>query len=65
MLGGGSWEAFNTAIILELGDFLRHVRFILYQDILMLDIELAQFKIEHFHNLFKVVVTCFDHFLSL
>ena len=35
------------------------------QDVLVLDIELAKFEIEHFHDLFKITVTGFHHFLSL
>ena len=65
MLRGRSREALHATVLLQLRHFLRHILLVLDQNVLVLDIQLAQFEIEHFHDLFQVVVAGFDHFLGL
>ena len=59
------WEAFHAAFAHQLGHFLRHVALVLYQNVLVFDVELAELEVEHFHDLLQVVVAGLDYLLGL
>ena len=58
-------EAFDAAVPDELRHFLRHVLLVLYQDVLVLEIELSKFEIQHFHHFFEVIIASLHDFLRL
>jgi len=64
-LGGRAREPFHATLSHQLSHFLWHVALVLDQDVLMLDVELAEAEVEHFHDFFKLVVARFHDFLRL
>ena len=48
----------TPALLHELADFLGHVSFERDEDVLVLDVELSQLEVKHFHYFFEVLVAC-------